>query len=567
MPLPLPPLRRLTTPLQLLLLLAVITTVFAPLFRAEPCLLDDLSLVRTWLAAPHSGLPDLFPGNGITYYRPLIWAGYWLDGALWQLNPRIMHAENLLLHLLNCLLLFALLRRLLTPPGWWPLVGALLFGLHPIVTESVCWISGRTDLLAATGLLAALWCLLQGQATGHRRWFLLALPALLAAGLAKEVAWGALLGLPLLLTPRTAPLPPHQTTSRHYYAVGCCLAGAFLLASLTASFWPVLALALVSWGIWHHRYAAPDRSLRRSALLTLLLAGSLLALLLIGLAFCRRLALQNPFSPVGQTLLAMVTHPDHALQVTASAAAFYLKKYLLPLPLALAITAIDGRYVFGGILALFLMAWLAARRTQATALAFTGICLLLPVLPLAFGTIAWTPYAERYLYLPAAFFTLALVQGCATLPHPRLRTALLCALATLLPLAAWISHQRALVWQRNLTLFADTVAKAPNHLESRNGYLIALAQAGRLDQAKGQFEAIQRLVKGPDEMKYAYNLVYFTYHAGQKREAYDLLTAIVHKWRIIPERMPQSFYSTEWRKLYELQQQLGREVGQPPEKP
>ncbi len=64
---------------------------------------------------------------------------------------------SLLIHLLNGLLLFLLLRRLPGKGHDLPaLLGALAFLLHPLATESVAWISSRGDLLAMTGMLAGL---------------------------------------------------------------------------------------------------------------------------------------------------------------------------------------------------------------------------------------------------------------------------------------------------------------------------------------------------------------------------------------------------------------------------
>ena len=39
---------------------------------------------------------------------------------------------------------------------WAAFAGALLFAVHPIHTESVCWMAGRSDVLASVGLVPAL---------------------------------------------------------------------------------------------------------------------------------------------------------------------------------------------------------------------------------------------------------------------------------------------------------------------------------------------------------------------------------------------------------------------------
>ena len=88
------------------------------------------------------------------FFRPLVTLSYALEWRLWDGAPAGFHATNLLLHLLNCLLVFAIARkgRARTPLA----VSAMfLFGVFPRLTESVSWISGRTDLMAAFFALSA----------------------------------------------------------------------------------------------------------------------------------------------------------------------------------------------------------------------------------------------------------------------------------------------------------------------------------------------------------------------------------------------------------------------------
>ena len=72
------------------------------------------------------------------------------------LNPSIFHLANLGLHLLNVLLVFAILRRLLDKE-WAAAAGALLFGVHPIQVEAVAWSTGMKDVLGGFFSLLALW--------------------------------------------------------------------------------------------------------------------------------------------------------------------------------------------------------------------------------------------------------------------------------------------------------------------------------------------------------------------------------------------------------------------------
>jgi predicted Zn-dependent protease len=81
------------------------------------------------------------------YFRPLISLSYFIDYAIWRTNALGYHLTNILFHGLSTLLVAAALMQLKISrvPAF---VAALLFAVHPMHTESVAWISGRTDLIA-----------------------------------------------------------------------------------------------------------------------------------------------------------------------------------------------------------------------------------------------------------------------------------------------------------------------------------------------------------------------------------------------------------------------------------
>jgi tetratricopeptide (TPR) repeat protein len=81
------------------------------------------------------------------YYRPLTTVSYLADFSLWGLQPFGYHLTNVLLHAACSVMVGMLLVRLRF--GWLPAVSAgLFFAVHPIHSESVAWIAGRTDLVA-----------------------------------------------------------------------------------------------------------------------------------------------------------------------------------------------------------------------------------------------------------------------------------------------------------------------------------------------------------------------------------------------------------------------------------
>ena len=88
-------------------------------------------------------------------WHPLTWLSHALDCQLFQLNAAAHHNTNILLHALNSVLLFLLLRRLTQSPAR-SLMVALLFAVHPLNVESVAWVAERKTGLSMLFFLLAL---------------------------------------------------------------------------------------------------------------------------------------------------------------------------------------------------------------------------------------------------------------------------------------------------------------------------------------------------------------------------------------------------------------------------
>src|SRR5262249_53409502 len=147
-------------------------------------------------------------------FRPLTNQTYALDYAMWGLRPLGFHLTGLLLHLVNVALVFRLglavvrdQRREGREPGELStgaiagndavavaFLAAALFAVHPMQTEAVGYVSGRADVLSATGFVLAVLAF-RRVLLGDWRWLV---PGLALYGLAcgaKEVA----IGLPLVV--------------------------------------------------------------------------------------------------------------------------------------------------------------------------------------------------------------------------------------------------------------------------------------------------------------------------------------------------------------------------------
>ena len=90
-------------------------------------------------------------------YRPLTTLSYWINYSVFGngAHPAGYHAVNLLLHCVNALLVFALVRALPAGPGRRS-SSAAVFASHPLTVESVTNVVGRADLLAAMSVVGGL---------------------------------------------------------------------------------------------------------------------------------------------------------------------------------------------------------------------------------------------------------------------------------------------------------------------------------------------------------------------------------------------------------------------------
>jgi len=129
-------------------LLVVMTTVaYLPAMQAGYVWDDDVYVTENPLLVAPNGLWRIwFSQDSPSQYFPMVYTSFRFEYALWGLNPRGYHITNILLHAINVLLLWWVLRFLFIPGAW---LAAAIFALHPVHVESVAWIAERKNLLVA----------------------------------------------------------------------------------------------------------------------------------------------------------------------------------------------------------------------------------------------------------------------------------------------------------------------------------------------------------------------------------------------------------------------------------
>ncbi len=102
------------------------------------------------------GITWAFTTNHASNWHPLTWLSHMLDCHIYGLNPGGHHFTNILLHVLNGLMVFLVLRQM-SRGLWQSAFVAALFALHPLHVESVAWVSERKDVLSTFFWMLTMW--------------------------------------------------------------------------------------------------------------------------------------------------------------------------------------------------------------------------------------------------------------------------------------------------------------------------------------------------------------------------------------------------------------------------
>jgi tetratricopeptide (TPR) repeat protein len=128
-----------------IVLAAVTILAYRPAWHGGFLWDDDAYIVNNeLLTAPQGWQRIWFSLDSPSQYFPLTYSTFRIEHALWGLNTTGYHWVNLLLHVGNALLVWAVLARLGVPGSW---LAAAIFALHPVQVESVAWITERKNVL------------------------------------------------------------------------------------------------------------------------------------------------------------------------------------------------------------------------------------------------------------------------------------------------------------------------------------------------------------------------------------------------------------------------------------
>ena len=371
-------------------------------------------------------------------------------------DPKPFHVAAVVLHAINCLLVLFLIRLLLTrgrsaekvPESGVnaaALIGALVFAAHPLMVESVSWISETKGLLAAAFSLGALICYVQyavpPNSSGNRAWL-----------------W--FLGSTALFVLATLSKP-------------------------TAVTLPLIAFA-IDWGWLGRPEPHPNPLLGKERGLPLLRTLPLAGWLLVSVAMVLTTHDAQPVKPTDTLIPSLWQRP----LVAGDALTFYLWKTILPLHLNFDYGRTPGfvlahSWVYATAIAPLVVAvllWRAPAPVRTGVVVFAAA--LLPILGLQpFIYQVYSTVADRYAYIAMLGVALIVAWVVARRPGPLAWSIGAIVIAAL----SLMSFYQTSTWRNDIALYEHGIRENPNSWSSYGNLATALAADGKIDAAEADY--------------------------------------------------------------------------------
>lgn len=423
---------------------------------------DEFTIAYNVLIKDIRNLPVLFQIeylklSGEISYRPIVTLTYFLDYAVFGLEPWGFHLSNVLLHAINGVLLYILLASLNLPP----LLGSLLFICHPVLTEPVNAISFREDLL---------------------------------------VFFFYILSLNIYLLMRRSP-------SHLFYAVSCLSYFFALLSKEMAATLPLIIYC------YERGYCDAEKERLRSFLSKRLWGYIVISLIY---AYLRFFHFYNPEAgnyPRWEVEERFLTVPWIFLS--------YLKLILFPISLSavyevVPIKSPTFQFLISSLIITLFLYTVFAMRKREQGVVFGILFYFITLAPVYNLFPIIHPLADRYLYLPLAgiiIFTVSAIHHLSG--RLEYRAAFLTFLIAIFFIFSLLVIERNEVWKNDFSLWSDSIKKMPDSNLAHTNLGNVLADQGRFDDALKELKAAL-VLKSRYPIAQTHNeLGYVYYRTGQ----------------------------------------------------
>ena len=139
------------------LLIALVFISYARVFNADFIWDDESHLTRNPCIVGPLGLKEIWTSARAVYY-PLVLTTFWTVHKFVGLSPWPYHLLNVFLHAGSAVLLWQVLRKLNVRGAW---LGAALWALHPVMVQSVAWVTELKNTQSGFFYLLSIFCFLK----------------------------------------------------------------------------------------------------------------------------------------------------------------------------------------------------------------------------------------------------------------------------------------------------------------------------------------------------------------------------------------------------------------------
>jgi Tfp pilus assembly protein PilF len=459
---------KLRTLLVCLALAAGTAILYAPVLGFEFINFDDIEYIVNNYHIRHFNWQSLawcFQTTYASNWHPLTWMSHTLDCQLFGMRAGGHHATSVVLHILNSILLFIVLRRM-TGAFWRSAMVAALFAWHPLRVESVAWIAERKDVLSTLFWMLAIWA--------HVRY--------------------------------TEECRVQNAKCRVFYAVALLLFALGLMAKPMLVTLPFVLLLLDWWPLGRLRQSksspkSPGGKAPGRPGIRLLLIEKTPFFLLSAISCFLTIYAQNRAGAIQ----SLVKEPIQ-LRLSNALVAYcqYIGKLIWPESLSV-IYFLDNRLPDWEPLAagLFLVAItaVAVRLWKTRPYFLIGWLWFLGTLVPVIGVVqvGSQAYADRYAYIPSIGFFIILCWGVYDFGLAgRCRPVLIGALAWVaLGSCVMLTSRQLSFWKNSEALFRHAIEVSPDNPIARANYAAYLCEAHRFEPAVAECNAAFRL--SPDD--------------------------------------------------------------------
>ncbi len=477
-----------------LILIVVTVLAYQPAWNGKPIWDDDIHITSAELRSLH-GLGRIWtdPAAAPQYY-PLLHTVFWIEYKLWGAWPLPYHLLNIGLHALTALLLLRILERLQLPGAW---LAAGIFALHPVLVESVAWISELKNTLSGALCAGSALLYLKYDRERKRSAYFIAFALFLAGVMTKTI----IVTLPAVLLVIFWWKRGKLSWKRDF-------------APLIPFFVVGLVAGLVTVWVEQKFCAENGETFDFSLLERFLIAGRLFWFYLGELLWPRDLIMIYPTWSVSQAVWW---------------------QYLFPV----------------GVLILFLWLWIIRKNSRGPLAA--AICFLLMLFPvLGFFNLSYFMSglgparhdaifrADHFQYLATIAIIAPISTGVAWLAaqiKASVRPAVYGASTALLLLLASLTWAQSTTYRDAETCFRAVIAKNPNSATGHSNLGSALLHKGFVDEAIVQFK--RSLEIDPDYQFGHYNLAAALMEKGEPDEAIPHLRTVL---KVNPNH-PKAYYT------------------------